>query len=44
MGYGGSFSFRRIDSPLFKKPICGYKTIIVCNIDFGIIYITPEWN
>ena len=37
-------SLRRIDSPLFIKLISAYKTSIVCNIDFGILYLTLACN
>ena len=37
-------SFRTIYSPLFIKLIRGYKTIIVCKINYGLLYLTPIWN
>ena len=37
-------SFRIIGSTLFIKLIRGYTSSIVCEINFGIIFLTPIWN
>ena len=36
-----TWSFWKIDSPLFIKIIYGYTSSIVCNINFLIIFLTP---